>query len=271
MKQIRIVAAALMLLLFFVEATASVSIPDRPAVEGPVNDYAGVLTAGQVSELQHLLVDFADSTSNQICVVTVDDLGDYSAADFAIQIGLKWKVGSDDFNNGIVFLVKPKPIDGHGYGDAFIAVGRGLEGAIPDAYCTRIINRIAVPYFAENDYYSGIYKSCLKLMELASGEFNEKGESEDDPLAIFFAFVIIVGVVILFVILISKNGGKGGDGGFGGGSGGPGKVRRGIVWGNTVGPVSFPRGGGFSGGFSGGFRGGFGGGSFGGGGGGGRW
>lgn len=261
-----------MLLLAGAPVLASVSIPEKPAVEGPVNDYAGVLTAEQVRELQHLLIDFADSTSNQICVVTVSDLGDYAASDFAIQIGLNWKVGSDDFNNGIVFLVKPKPADGSGYGDAFIAVGRGLEGAVPDAYCSRIINRIAVPHFAENDYYSGIRESCLKLMELARGEYSETEDSEDDVLEIFIAFVIVIAVAILFLILIIKVG-KGGNDGFGGGSGGSGNSRRGIIWGNTVGPVSFPgRGGGFGGGgFSGGFSGGFGGGSFGGGGGGGRW
>ena len=153
------------------------AFPTKPDVEGPVNDYAHLLTADQTLELQHLLVDFADSTSNQICVVTVDDLEGYSASEYAIKLGLEWNVGSDEFDNGIVFLVKPK--NGSGYGEAFIAVGRGLEGAIPDAYCYRIVQNVAIPRFAEGDYYGGIRNTCLQLMALASEEYSVPYEGEE--------------------------------------------------------------------------------------------
>lgn len=256
-------------MLVWISASA---FPTKPDVEGPVNDYASLLTEPQVLELQHLLVDFADSTSNQICVVTVDDLEGYSVSEYAIKLGLEWNVGSDEFDNGIVFLVKPK--NGNGYGEAFIAVGRGLEGAIPDAYCYRIVQNVAIPRFAQGDYYGGIRDACIKLMELSSGEYSVRNEDEDVTyMDIFAAIMTILVILTLVAIIVKRTGGGRGHGGNSGGGNGSG---RGIVFGNTYGPVFGGGGfggsrGGFGGGFGGGFSGGFGGGSFGGGGAGGRW
>lgn len=243
------------------------AFPSKPAVEGPVNDFAGIFTAEQTLALQHLLVDFADSTSNQICIVTVNDLEQYDVSEYAIKIGLDWHVGSADFNNGIVFLIKPKTPGSDGA--AFIAVGKGLEGAVPDAYCYRILRQTAVPYYAENDYFTGTYKACERIMELASGEYHEtlaeRWTSEDT----FYALLTLLIIFLLIVLVVKIIRGDGGNG-IGGGPG-PG---RGIVFGNTFGnPGTFGgfRGGFGGGSFGGGFRGGFGGGSFGGGGGGVRW
>lgn len=251
------------------------AFPVKPAVEGPVNDYAGILSADQVLELQHMLVDFADSTSNQIMFISVNDLEGMDASSYAIRIGLEWKVGSDDFNNGIVFLVKPKV--GDSYGEAFIAVGRGLEGAIPDVYCSRIVNDIAIPYFANGDYYGGIKASCLKIMSLANEEYHSPYAPEDDGFEEILGFIIALILIIVIIVIVAKRGG--GSDGNGGSDGGSGGRRRPFIY---VSPSSGSFGGGSSGGghsggsfggggFSGGFSGGFGGGSFGGGGGGGRW
>lgn len=244
------------------------AFPDRPAVEGPVQDFAGLLDDGQVLRLQHMLVDFADSTSNQIVVVIVDDLEGYDAAQYAIKLGLDWKVGSDDFDNGIIFLVKPKHLSKDGYGDAFIAVGRGLEGAIPDITCHRIVNEIAIPYFQQNLYYEGIVESCLKLMALANEEYHSPYAHDDEDLTLGEAIALIL-IIMLIVLLVIKANRRGG-GRRGGGGGGPGIF---FVPGsfNSGSSGSFGGFGGGGGGFSGGFSGGFGGGSFRGGGGGGRW
>lgn len=251
------------MLLTFAWLAAS-AFPAKPAVEGPVQDFAGLLDSNEVLNLQHMLVDFADSTSNQIVVVIVDDLEGYDAAQYAIKLGLDWKVGSDDFDNGIIFLVKPKHLSKDGYGDAFIAVGRGLEGAIPDITCHRIVNDIAIPYFQQGLYYDGIMESCLKLMSLANEEYHSPYAREDEDLTLGEAIALIV-VIMLIVFLIIKSSKR--NGGHRGGGGGPGVF---FVPGSFGSGSSSSFGGG-GGGFSGGFSGGFGGGSFRGGGGGGRW
>ncbi len=97
-------------------------IPPQPDPPRLVNDYAGVLTTEQVNELENRLVAFNDSTSNVICVVIVNDLGDYDAAEFAYEIGDKWGVKDKNYDNGVVILIEPSSARG-GDGGIYIATG----------------------------------------------------------------------------------------------------------------------------------------------------
>lgn len=239
------------------------AIPSRPQPQRLVNDFAGLFSPTQVETLEHILVAFDDSTSNQIAVVTVKDLEGYSVSEYAVRIGLDWGVGTGDFDNGVVLLIKPRI--GDSYGEVFIAVGYGLEGAIPDAYAKRIIDNELIPYLSEGDYYGGVEAACDVLMKLASGEISEP-RSEEDPLWVVFGMMLIIILVIILVAIIIGDTGKGGGPGSGG-SGGSGG-RRTIYTGPII-TGGGRSGGSFGGGFGGGF-GGFGGGSFGGGGAGGR-
>ena len=245
-------------LVCLLAAAMSYAVPSRPDPQRLVNDLARVFTPEQVSRLENTLVAFDDSTSNQIAVVTVKDLEGYDASEYAVRIGLDWGVGSEQFNNGIVLLVKPKTFDSAG--QVFIAVGYGLEGAIPDAYAKRIIENELIPHFRNNDYYAGVEAACDVLMKLASGEISEpRGEEEDDALLEIIATLLFIGLLIfIFIIAIGQNDDNGHSSGGG---------RRTIY----VGPIitsgrSYGGGSSFGGGF-----GGFGGGSFGGGGAGGSW
>lgn len=249
------------------------AFPARPVPPRLVNDFAGLFTPRQIASLERALVAFDDSTSNQIAVVTVSDLEGYAPSEYATRIGLSWQVGSEKFNNGIVVLVKPKTASERG--EAAIAVGYGLEGAIPDAYAKRIIENEMIPRFRDNDYYAGVVSACQVLMKLASGEISSSREYETDFSDLFIAFLFLfLGALVLIAILL-KAGGNGNGGGSNGGGGGSLRgddIARAIIIGNLLGNAS--RGGGRSygggGGFGGGF-GGFGGGSFGGGGASGSW
>lgn len=244
------------------------AIPQRPEPARLVNDLAGLFSSSQTEHLERMLVAFDDSTSNQIAVVTVADLEGYDAAEYATRIGLDWGVGSEKFDNGVVILVKPKTTSS---GQVFIAVGYGLEGAIPDAYAKRIINNEMIPHFMQNDYFGGVYKACEIIMKLASGEISEMREYEEDDSGAYIVLAFFILLLILFIIA-SKNSNGGGNGGNGGRRVYTGPI---ITIGDDFGTWGSPRGGGgFGGGFSGGFGGGFGGfggGSFGGGGAGGSW
>jgi uncharacterized protein len=172
-------------------------------------------------------------------------------------------------------LVKPKTATERG--EIFIAIGRGLEGAIPDGETFLIVENEIIPRFKQNDYFGGIIAGLDVIMPLAQGEFSiaeyknqYKKKKNTSFFLIFFAVIAIIGLVFFVKYRQAKNyatlnnvsfwtawmllnqmqrthngsrGYYGGFGGFGGGSRGGG-------------------GGGF---------GGFGGGSFGGGGAGGSW
>ena len=242
------------------------AIPAKPQPERLVNDYADLFSSGQEAGLERILTAFSDSTSNQIAVLTVQDLEGMSASEYAIRTGLEWGVGSEKFDNGIVILVKPKTSTP---GEVFIAVGYGLEGAIPDAYAKRIVTNLMIPHFKENDYFGGVSEACGMLMKLARGEISEAtdGLDEEDDIIMIMAFLVVLTIILLILAIAMKNGNNGRGGG---GSRYDDVFTTGpiiIRGGNSFGGSS--SGGSFGGGF-GGF-GGFGGGSFGGGGAGGSW
>lgn len=255
----RIISAVITATLL-ASASLAGAFPSRPEPPRLVNDYAGIFSPYQTQGLENMLVEFDDTTSNQIAVVTTLDLEGLDIAEYATRIGIEWQVGSEKFDNGVVIVVKPKTA--RASGEVFIATGYGLEGAIPDAYAKKIINDIMIPHFIEEDYFGGVEEACITIMKLASGEISELREEDDEELAIaIFVLVMIILVAVIIIAAADNNNGnsKGGNSGRG-----PVIFRGPII---TGGNSSF--GGGF-GGSSGGF-GGFGGGSFGGGGARGSW
>lgn len=268
-KSLNILKSLTLALAICLAAAPLSAIPQRPEPPRLVNDLAGIFSSSQTDALERVLVAFDDSTSNQITVVTVLDLEGYDPSEYATRIGLDWQVGTEKFDNGVVVLVKPKT--DRSAGQVFIAVGYGLEGAIPDAYAKRIIENVMIPHFRGGNYYAGVCDACDMLMKLASGEISEPREADDEPslFSVFLSFVIIF-LFVLFIIAAMNNGNNGNNGGRGG-NGGRRSVYTGpviITSGRNYGGGGF--GGGFGGGSFGGF-GGFGGGSFGGGGAGGSW
>lgn len=242
---------------------SAAQVPDAPNPQRLVNDFASILTSTQVQLLEDSLVAFDNRTSNQIVIVTLTDLGDYTPAQMAYEIGQKWGVGTDENNNGVVILIKPKNST---KGQVFIAPGYGLEGALPDATCKRIIQQLMLPEFSRNDYYAGIIAALDEILPRAAGEYSDEREQEADSTAKTAMAIAIVVLIIVFIFFASISGGNGKNGGSGTiGSGGV-----------FMGPIIFGGGSGLGGsggggsGFGGGF-GGFGGGGFGGGGAGGSW
>lgn len=252
----------LIVLLALSQSLFAQDIPSPMSPPRLVNDFASVFTESEKQALESKLLIYNDTTSTQIYVVTVSDLGGYAVSDYAFKIGEEWNIGQKGKDNGAVILIKPKV--GNSRGRAYISVGYGLEARINDAYAGRIIRDRMIPYFNTNDYFSGVNAAIDSMIKRLEGEFDPEMEKEEEamPLTSIILFVIFF---IFFIIAISKKG----DDDQNIGSDGRSSSRRG--------PVFFPPiiGGGRRGGFgSGGGFGGFGGGGggrFGGGGAGGSW
>lgn len=238
-------------------------IPSPMSPPRLVNDFAGLLSSDEQYSLEKRLRDYHDTTSTQVYVVIVNDLAGYDISDFAFRVGEKWGVGQKGSDNGIVIAIKPKI--GNERGQAFIAIGYGLEDVIPDAAANRIIDQEMIPFFKANRYYDGLVAAHVVIAELASGKYSadkymQGGEN------IGFAFLFIAFIIFVVVVSIaSKSNAKGRHIGH--------NVPLWIALGMLANSGS--RGGGFGnfssgGGGFGGFSGG-GGGSFGGGGAGGSW
>lgn len=247
------------------------TIPARPVPPRLVNDFADILSDSEEYALEQKLVNYSDTTSTQICVVTVTSLGGTESNDFAQKLGEKWGVGTKN-NNGVVILVKPKTADE--LGDVSIQVGYGMEPYITDAVNYGIRQKEMIPAFKEGDYYKGIDNAVDAIIGLASGAFKaEKYAKEDDDEN---AGAIMVGILVLIIYLVLRAFSGGGKGGNASGKGGfwrgllTGILLSGIGRGGRGGSSWGGSGGSWGGGSSGGF-GGFGGGHFGGGGGSSKW
>ncbi len=259
---------AILSLLLLIPGLLLSSVPPRPVPPVLVNDLAGVLSVTERSDLENRLVEFSQNTSNQIVILTISTLDGTDKSQMAYSVGQSWGVGDSRFNNGIVILVKPKV--GNERGEAFIATGYGLEGALPDAVCKRIVDNEMIPLFRENNYYGGLNEALNVILPIAAGEYSYKdykGGEEGSAAAAIFVLIL----VIFFVISAVRRGGNSTNLG-GGKRGGPSALDL-LILGSLLsgGRGGRSSGGGFGGGFGGGGFGGFGGGGFGGGGAGGSW
>ncbi len=221
------------------------------------NDYAGVVAPGTAQSLDAELRQFERTTSNQIVVAVYPTMQtDSSIEDYTVRIAASWKVGQKAVSNGAVLFVFVKEHK------LYIQTGYGLEGALPDATCKRIIEDEIVPHFRQNDYDGGLRSGVAAILAATKGEYHGTGAVAGDrdrggfplPFGVIFFLVIIV---ISFIRSRQQTVYRG--------------TGRRSLWGAA--PWIFMGGGGFGGGGGGGGGGGFsgGGGGFGGGGAGGSW
>ena len=226
-----------------------------PAPARYFNDYAGVVSAPNVSRLNQTLEDFERATSSQIIVAVFPKMqSDSSIEDYTFRVKESWKVGQKGKDNGAVLFVF---VQDH---KMFLQVGYGLEGPLPDALCKRIIDQEIAPRFKAGDFEGGLSAGVSAILAATKGEYKGTGRTVADgsgrqqnsvPLP-----MILFGIIFMVFVLPSIF-----------------RRRRGLLFGgggySTFGGWGGGGGGGFSSGGGGGFSGG--GGSGGGGGAGGSW
>ncbi|MFM2138620.1 MAG: hypothetical protein RJA57_927 [Bacteroidota bacterium] len=242
----------ILLVLFSVHAAAQIGdvVPKRPSPPRLVNDFTNTLTPQQREALEAKLVAWDDSTSNQLAIVIIPTLGDYSIEEVGLEIGRTWGIGGRQNNNGVLLLVAKNDRK------VRIETGYGLEGAIPDVTARSIIDHEITPHFKAGNYYRGLDEASDAVIKAAAGEYKAPanyGKRARKKAADAGTIVFII--ITIFIVLAGRYGGTSGGsfssgGGYRGWSGGGG-------WGGRS-----SSGGGF---------GGFGGGSFGGGGSSGSW
>ncbi|MBQ3634319.1 MAG: TPM domain-containing protein [Bacteroidales bacterium] len=181
----------------FIDRTLSYNgdLPNPPSPPRLVNDFAHVMTDDAVRYLEKFLVSVNDTTSNQVCVVTLNTLRDYDIAMYSQELFDYWGIGQADKNNGVLILVKVKT--GNSNGQAFITTGYGLEGALPDISCSHIVNDKMIPYFKAGDYSSGIIAGAKSVVEAIQGEYT----AEYDEDLTFGEWLALIGFLIIFPFL----------------------------------------------------------------------
>ena len=254
-------APAFALALWLVPAAAE---PAYPALTGRVVDDASLLDADDEAALTADLKALEDKSSDQLVVVTLPSLQNYTIEDFGYQLGRHWGIGTAKFNNGVLLIVAPNERE------VRIEVGRGLEPILTDALTKIIIENAILPRFRAGDFAGGVKDGVRDIVLVLTGDAAEvesraTARHDADDTAIDWLLVVFWVLIILWFIWMSYRSSKSGAGPRSGSSGPI--VVPGPSWdsGSRSGGWSSGGGGGGGGGFSGG------GGSFGGGGSSGGW
>jgi len=255
--------AALVLTLVPQLASAQPQAPPPP--RNFFTDTAGVVPADAATRIEQRLREFEKTSSNQILVVVADRVpeGYASLEEYTNRTAQAWRVGDKSRDNGAVLFVFT------GDRKMRIEVGYGLEGALPDALASRIINDEITPRFREGKYGDGLLAGVEAIILATKGEYKPtaKGRSSSDTLLIVVVVLLFLFVGVIFPIIREVIGIRHGWRTYSGN--GTSSGRRGSTWGSGGGFGGWSSGGGSSWGGGGGFSGG--GGSFGGGGASGSW
>lgn len=281
MRQGRLAALLLAMLAAMVLAMPAFA-QDFPKLTGPVVDQADILTPEQEAVLDGKIRGLQANTQRQMTIATVSTLDGYEVSDYAFRLGEHWGLGDKARDDGLLLLIAPNDRK------MWIAVGRGLEPYVTDAFSGRVVRNTLRPAFQSGDFFGGIDAATDQLIaqmqlspEALEAQAREQAKRDADAASGVDFGTVIFWLIIFFVFILplirsfARRGKKhkskrkkpwdddDDDDDWGGGWGGP--I---IIWGGGSG------GGGSSWGGGGGFGGGGwsgGGGSFGGGGAGGGW
>lgn len=164
-----------------------------PKPQARVNDYADMLTVQEEAMLEKRIEEYDKSTSNQIAILTINSLEGENLEDFSVRVAQNWGVGLKSKDNGILILISKIEHK------IRIEVGYGLEGAIPDGVCGRIIREEMTPNFKQNKIYEGINNAIDKIILAIKGEYKAEDDMPDRESGMLIVYLIL----IAFLMFIS--------------------------------------------------------------------
>jgi uncharacterized protein len=197
---------AIAALVLVVGAVSLCVATEVPFLSGHVIDNAGLLNSETSSELEAMLRQHEDSTSNQVVVLTVNSLEGDDIETFSIHVVETWKLGRKGKDNGVLLLVAKDERK------VRIEVGRGLEGDLTDLTCGRIIRHDIVPLFKEGNYDGGIRAGVESILAAIQGSYvaDDEQEADSEPggelwfSVIFMGFFLVIISPFTFAALVSK-------------------------------------------------------------------
>ena len=181
-------------------------------------------------------------TTAQVVVVTVESLDGKPIEEYALEIGRRWGVGDQEKNNGVVILFSKNDRE------IYVAVGYGLEGALPDVKTGRIIDYYGLPHFSEDNFSTGIVGIYNAIVNETYFEYDMQPQEDYVPVELLpdtstetgsvgrvvVSWLVLLVLVAIYIAIFGRRGGLflfgsprffvGGHhfhgGGFGGSSGG---------------------------------------------------
>lgn len=188
-------AAAILLLLCALLARADVAVP---ALTARVTDLTGTLSGEAVNRLESKLAAVETQKGSQIAVLIVPTTQPEEIEQYGIRVADQWKLGRKGVDDGAILLVAKNDRR------VRIEVGRGLEGALPDAIANRIITDTITPHFKLGDYDGGVEAGVDQIIAVVNGEPlpepDKKWEGRGGALSNLLPFLLVIALVASSVL-----------------------------------------------------------------------
>lgn len=192
-RTIRYILGCLLALLLLLPDSLLALEP--PTLKGRVNDYANMLSRNTITNLEQILTEFEQETSNQVAVLTIPSLQGDSIERFSIQVAETWQLGQHGKDNGILLLLALKDRQ------IRIEVGKGLEGVLPDITAGQIIRQRITPAMQKGNPDLAISSGVEAIIQATKGEFvsdsSRKKNDEDGAVAVAAGAFLIIFVAAL--------------------------------------------------------------------------
>lgn len=243
-----LVLVVLLIFTPFVQVQAGENIP-QPSQSFYVYDEANIISGDVSQYIIEVNKDLFQQTGAQIAVAVLNSLEGETIEEYSNQLFREWGIGSSQENNGVLLLITLE--EKH----AWIEVGYGLEGAIPDGRAGEILDQNIVPFFKQEQYNQGILQGFQSILNEIEQEYqvevspqmtpqnNPQNTQEESREMSLLQKILLIGAIIVFLfidftffrglltftLLRSLSRGRGGGGGNrgGGGSSGGGGAGRG--------------------------------------------
>ena len=135
-----------------------------PPLGGRVSDLVGVIDPAARQRLEQRLAAVEAARGSQIAVLIVDSTQPEPIEAYSIRVVDAWQLGRAEVDDGLLVLVATTDRRMR------LEVGRGLEGAIPDAIARRIIDERMVPAFRRGDMAGGLMAAIEAIDLRLAGE-----------------------------------------------------------------------------------------------------
>lgn len=161
--KVKTASASLLAIALCWAVLADAQVP-VPPLGGRVTDQTATLTGEQKSALEQTLRSFEARKGSQVAVLIVPSTNPETIEQYALRVAERWKPGRKNVDDGALLVVAKDDRT------LRIEVGYGLEGALTDAACKRIISEIIVPRFRQGDFYGGITAGVDRALRVIDGE-----------------------------------------------------------------------------------------------------
>ena len=152
--------------------TAAAETPE-PSSAFYVNDFADVIS----EEVENEIIEYGrrldEQTGTQVVLVTIDFTNGESMENYSMDLFNKWKIGSEEKNNGLLILLSV------GDDDYWAMQGTGLEDTLSSGKISSILNEYLEPDFAAKDYSGGAEKVYGAFVQELGGQWKTASDNSE--------------------------------------------------------------------------------------------